>query len=89
MNNAYEDIMNMTDEEAVKVLENTRIMMMSGRRNGKVMLELSYEVALQKAIQALKLNAALPRMLATAAGAGYETGKEEREEAINNGKAQT
>ena len=76
MDNAYEDIMNMTDEEAVKVLETVRIMLMNGRKNGKVMLSLSYNVALQKAIQALKLNAGLPRMMATAAGAGYEVGRE-------------
>ena len=76
MNNAYEDIMNMTDEEAEKILEHTRIMMMSGRRNGKVALELSYNVAIQKAIQALKLNANLPYMMSTAAGAGYEVGRE-------------
>lgn len=66
MNNAYEDIMDMTDEEAVKVLENIRLMVLNGRKNGKVMLELSYNVALQKAIQALKLNANLPSLIATA-----------------------
>lgn len=76
MINAYEDIMNMTDEEAMKVLENVRIMLMNGRKNGKVMLELSYNVALQKAINALKLNARLPRMMTAAAGAGYEVGRE-------------
>ena len=76
MINAYEDIMDLTDEEAVKVLENIRLMVMNGRKNGKVMFELSFNVALQKAIQALRLNAGLPRMMATAAGAGYEAGRE-------------
>lgn len=81
MNNDYEDIINMTDEEAAKILENTRLMIMSGRRSSKVTLDLSVCVALKKAIQALKLNAYLPNMISTAAGAGYETGKEEREKA--------
>ena len=50
----YEDIMNMTDEEAAEILENTRIRMMGGRMNGKTRLSMSYNVALQKAIIALK-----------------------------------
>lgn len=49
-----EDIINMTDEEAAQVLESTRIRLMSCRMNGKIKLTLSYNVALQKAIKALK-----------------------------------
>lgn len=50
----YEAITNMTDAQAAEVLENMRIRIMGGRCNGKTKLVLSYEVAIQKAIQKFK-----------------------------------
>lgn len=50
----YEAIMNMTDEQAAEVLEKMRIHVMGGRQNGKTVLFLSYNTAIQKAIQKLK-----------------------------------
>lgn len=50
----YEAIMNMTNAQAAEVLENARIRIMGGRCNGKTKLVLSYDVAIQKAIQKLK-----------------------------------
>lgn len=50
----YEAITNMTNAQAAEVLENMRIRIMGGRCNGKTKLVLSYEVAIQKAIQKLK-----------------------------------
>lgn len=50
----YEAIKNMTDAQAAEVLENMRIRIMGGRCNGKTKLVLSYDVAIQKAIQKLK-----------------------------------
>lgn len=50
----YEAIMNMTNAQAAEVLENARIRIMGGRCNGKTKLFLSYDVAIQKAIQKLK-----------------------------------
>ena len=70
----YEDIMNMTDEEAAEVLEKVHVMINVGRMNGKTRLQMSYNVALKKAIIALKSTA---YCMAAAAGAGYEAGKEE------------
>ena len=50
----YEAIMNMTYAQAAEVLDNARIRIMGGRCNGKTKLVLSYDVAIQKAIQKLK-----------------------------------
>lgn len=50
----YEAIANMTDAKAAEILENTLLRIMGGRMNGKTKLLMSYNVALQKAIIALK-----------------------------------
>lgn len=50
----YEAIMNMTDEQAAEVLAKMKIHVMGGRQNGKTVLFLSYNTAMQKAIQKLK-----------------------------------
>ena len=50
----YESIIKMTDAQAAEVLDNMRIRIMGGRCNGKTKLVLSYNVAMQKAIQKLK-----------------------------------
>ena len=56
MINEYEDILNMTDAQAADVLEKVLQMNIEGssRMNGKTRLQLTYHVALKKAIMALK-----------------------------------
>ena len=75
MINEYEDILNMTDAQAANVLEKVLEMNIEGasRMNDKTRLQMTYHVALKKAIIALKST---PYIMATAAGAGYEAGKE-------------
>lgn len=71
----YEAIANMTDAEAAEELEKVRLMLTGGRANGKTRLSMSYNVALQKAIIALKSTT---YCMAAAAGAGYEVGRESK-----------
>lgn len=47
-------IYNMSDEEALKVLKHMRGYWCMGRKNGKVFVAASVQVALNKAIQALE-----------------------------------
>lgn len=69
----YEAIANMTDAQAAEILEQIHLMLTGGRVNGKSKLSMSYNVAIQKGIKALKSTAYI---MATAAGAGYEVGIE-------------
>ena len=50
----YDDIMNMTDEQAADILENLRVRLYGGRQNGKTKLSLAYNVATEKAIKKLR-----------------------------------
>lgn len=50
----YEAIENMTDLQAAEVLENMSVRILGGRANGKTILCLTYNKALEKAIQKLK-----------------------------------
>ena len=52
----YESINKMTDAQAAEVLENMSIRIYGGRSNGKTKLFYSYNVAMQKAIQKLKVG---------------------------------
>ena len=50
----YESILNMTNEEAIRIIENTFMTVRTGRANGKSMKETALIVAITKAIAALK-----------------------------------
>ena len=50
----YDSIANMTNIQAAEVLENMVVRMMGGRANGKTILMLCYNKALEKAIKSLK-----------------------------------
>lgn len=70
----YKDIANMTDAQAADILEKVHGLIINcGRMNGKTRLQMVYPMALKKAITALRSTAYI---MATAAGAGYEVGRE-------------
>lgn len=70
----YEDIINMTDGQAADILEKIHeLIIYGGRMNGKTRLRMAYPVAMKKAITALRSTSYI---MATAAGAGYEAGRE-------------
>lgn len=50
----FKAIGNMSDEEALKILKTMHLNMTMPRKNGKVFISLSLQVALNKAIQALE-----------------------------------
>ena len=52
----YEDLLNMTDEQAADVLEKTMLWISGGRGCGKTITKLSYEIALTRAINKLRGN---------------------------------
>lgn len=52
--NDVDRILNMTDKQAAEVLEKVKVWMNSGRRNGKTLLSLAYNKAIEKAITALR-----------------------------------
>ena len=52
--NDFDRISNMTDKQAAEVLEKVQVWMNSGRRNGKTLLSLAYNKAVEKAITALR-----------------------------------
>ena len=52
--NDIDRILNMTDKQAAEVLEKVKVWMNSGRRNGKTLLSLAYNKAIEKAITALR-----------------------------------
>ena len=47
-------ILNMTDKQAAEVLEKVNVWMNGGRRNGKTLLSLAYNKAIEKAITSLR-----------------------------------
>ena len=52
--NDLDMIMNMTDRQAAIVLENVQVWMNAGRKNGKTLLSLAYNKAIEKAIKSLR-----------------------------------
>ena len=52
--NDVDRILNMTNKEAAEVLEKVKVWMNGGRRNGKTLLSLAYNKAIEKAITALR-----------------------------------
>lgn len=52
--NDVDRILNMTDKQAAEVLEKVQVWMNSGRRNGKTLLSLAYNKAIEKAIKSLR-----------------------------------
>ena len=52
--NDVDRILNMTDRQAAEVLEKVQVWMNSGRRNGKTLLVLAYNKAIEKSITALR-----------------------------------
>lgn len=50
----YEKLANMTDEQAADILEDYRVRLNLGRKNGKSIMFLAYNIALSKAIQRLR-----------------------------------
>lgn len=70
----YKAIANMTDAQAADILEKVHGLITNcGRMNDKTRLQMVYPMALKKAITALRSTAYI---MATAAGAGYEVGRE-------------
>lgn len=52
--NDVDRIINMTDKQAAEVLEKVQVWMNGGRRNGKTLLSLAYNKAIEKAIKSLR-----------------------------------
>lgn len=52
--NDVDKILNMTDEQAAEVLEKVKAWMEGGRKNGKTLLFLAYNKAIEKAIKSLR-----------------------------------
>ena len=52
--NDVDRILNMTDKQAAEVLEKVKVWVNFGRRNGKTLLSLAYNKAIEKAITALR-----------------------------------
>ena len=54
MEEEYEALINMTDEQAADILENIHLGINGGRGNGKTFLLHAYQIALGKAIKKLR-----------------------------------
>ena len=50
----YEKLLNMTDEQAADILENTILHYYGGRGSGKTFMSTAYGIALRKAINKLR-----------------------------------